>query len=116
MTYSHATPPVSGDTTVTPGDPRADDAPPEAAVPSDHGLQPVKLLIGVLGVALTLWLMMNLFLAFAYYPQWFFNSKIIMGVLGLAVGVGGAALLFWFINLAIEALPRRLEHGLIPYA
>lgn len=39
-----------------------------------------------------------------------------MGILGLIVGVGGAAVLFWFINVAVEALPRRLEHGLIPYA
>jgi alpha-glucoside transport system permease protein len=116
MTSSHSQPPLSDDTTVVEADPRADNAPPQATVPSDQGLQPVKLLIGVVGVALTLWLMMNLFLAFAYYPQWFFDSKILMGVLGLVVGVGGAAILFWFINVAIEALPRRLEHGLIPYA
>ena len=113
---SHSTPPVGDDVTVVSADPRADDASPEATVPNDQGLQPVKLLIGVLGVALTLWLMLNLFLAFAYKPQWFFDSKILMGVLGLVVGVGGAAILFWFINLAIEALPRRLEHGLVPYA
>lgn len=116
MSSSHSTPPLSDDTTVVEADPRADSAPPEAAVPSDQGWQPVKLLIGVLGVAVTIWAMGNLFLAFAYYPEWFFNSKILMGLLGLAVGIGGAALLFWFINVAVEALPRRLEHGLIPYA
>lgn len=113
---SHAQPPLSDDTTVVEADPRADDAPPQATVPQDQGLQPVKLLIGVAGVAITLWAMLNLFLAFAYYPQWFFDSKILMGVLGLVVGVGGAAVLFYFINVAIEALPRRLEHGLVPYA
>lgn len=116
MTYSHTPPPVSDDTTVVSADPRADEAPPQASVPSDHGLQPVKLLIGIVGVAFTLWAMLNVFLAFAYYPEWFFNSKILMGVLGLVVGVGGAAVLFYFINVAVEALPRRLEHGLIPYA
>jgi alpha-glucoside transport system permease protein len=116
MTSSHSTPPLSGPPTVTPGDPRADDAPPQATVPDDYGLQPVKLLIGVLGVAVTLWLMMNLFLAFAYRPDWFFDSRVLMGILGLVVGVGGAAVLFWFINIAVEALPRKLEHGLIPYA
>ena len=113
---SHSTPPVGDDTTVVEADPRADDATAEAAIPNDQGMQPVKLLIGVLGVAVTLWLMLNLFLAFAYYPGWFFDSKILMGVLGLVVGVGGAAVMFWFINVAVEALPRRLEHGLIPYA
>lgn len=115
MTSSHSTPPL-GDPAVVEADPRADDAPPEAAVPSDQGLQPGRLLLGVLGVALTLWLMLNLFLAFAYYPGWFFDSKILMGALGLVAGVGGAAVLFYFINVAVEALPRRLEHGLIPYA
>lgn len=116
MTSSHSQPPLSDDTTVVEADPRADDAPPEATVPDDQGLQPVKLLIGVVGVAFTLWAMLNLFLAFAYYPEWFFNSKILMGALGLVIGVGGAAILFYFINVAVEALPRRLEHGLIPYA
>lgn len=116
MTSSHSTPPVGDDTTIVEADPRADDAAPQAAVPQDQGLQPVKLLIGVLGVAVTLWFMLNLFLAFAYKPGWFLDSKILMGVLGLAAGVGGAAILFWFINQAIEALPRKLEHGLIPYA
>lgn len=116
MTSSHSQPPLSDDTTVVEADPRADDAPPEATVPDDQGLQPVKLLIGIVGVAFTLWAMLNLFLAFAYYPEWFFDSKILMGVLGLVVGVGGAAVLFYFINVAVEALPRRLEHGLIPYA
>lgn len=82
----------------------------------EAALQPVQLLWGSLGVAFTLWFITNLFLAFAYYPQWFFNSKILMGILGLIAGVGGAALLFWFLNKAIEALPRRLEHGLMPYA
>jgi alpha-glucoside transport system permease protein len=116
MTSSHSTPPLSDDTTVVQADPRADQAPPEAAVPNDQGLQPLKLVIGVVGIAVTLWAMLNLFLAFAYYPQWFFDSKILMGVLGLVVGVGGAAVLFYFINVAVEALPRRLEHGLMPYA
>lgn len=114
MTSSHSTPPVGQD--VPQDDPRVDDVSPQASVPDDYGLQPVKLLIGVVGIALTLWLMFNLFLAFAYYPGWFFDSKLLMGALGLIAGVGGAAILFWFINVAVEALPRRLEHGLIPYA
>ncbi|WP_022923300.1 ABC transporter permease subunit [Serinicoccus marinus] len=112
MSTTSSTPPVGEEV------PEAPDTGgvPEAVGPSDAGLQPVKLLIGVVGIAVTIWLMLNLFLAFAYYPQWFFDSKILMGVLGLVVGVGGAAVLFWFLNMAIEALPRRLEHGVMPYA
>lgn len=114
MTSSHSTPPVGHD--VPEDDARVDHAPPVAEVPDDFGLQPVKLLVGVLGVALTVWALGNLFLAFAYYPEWFFHSKILMGLLGLVAGIGGAAILFWFINMAVEALPRKLEHGLVPYA
>ncbi len=114
MTSSHSTPPVGQD--VPEDDARVVDEGPQETVPDDTGLQPVKLLVGVLGAAFTVWAMGNLFLAFAYYPGWFLDSKILMGLLGLVVGIGGAAVLFWFINMAVEALPRRLEHGLIPYA
>ncbi|HJE51454.1 MAG TPA: sugar ABC transporter permease [Tessaracoccus flavescens] len=88
----------------------------EVATADNRGLQPLKVLAGVVGAAFTLWFMGNLFLAFAYYPQWFFNNKVVMAILALVVGVGGAALFFWFVNMAIEGLPRRLEHGLMPYA
>ncbi|AXH96982.1 carbohydrate ABC transporter permease [Ornithinimicrobium avium] len=114
MTSSHSTPPVGQD--VPEEDPRVVDDNPVQAVPDTSGLQPVQLIVGVLGVALTIWALGNLFLAFAYYPGWFLDSKILMGLLGLVAGIGGAAILFWFINLAVEALPRRLEHGLVPYA
>lgn len=114
MTSSYSTPPVGQD--VPQEDARVVDDNPVAAVPDTSGLQPVQLLVGVLGAALTVWALGNLFLAFAYYPGWFFDSKILMGLLGLVAGIGGAAILFWFINLAVEALPRRLEHGLVPYA
>ena len=75
---SHSVPPLSDDTTVTETDPRADDPPPEAAVPSDHGWQPLKLVFGIVGIAVTVWALGNLFLAFAFYPGWFFDSKILM--------------------------------------
>lgn len=115
MTMSQSTPPVGEDVPESPDVSPVQQQTP-ATGPKDVGLQPVKLLIGVVGIALTVWLLGNLFLAFAYYPGWFFNSKILMAALGLVAGVGGAAVLFWFLNLAIEALPRRLEHGVMPYA
>lgn len=109
MTTASATPPpVSG----VPTSPDPAGPPPEART----GLEPLKVIGGALGAAFTVWFMGNLFLAFAYYPQWFFNSKILMAVLALVVGVGGAAVFFWFVNMAIEGLPRKLEHGLMPYA
>lgn len=78
--------------------------------------RPVLLVIGAIGLVVTAWLVCNAFLAFAYYPQWFLHSKILIGVLGLVFGIGGAVVFFRFLNMIIEGLPSRLGEGLIPYA
>ncbi|PVG81807.1 sugar ABC transporter permease [Nocardioides gansuensis] len=62
------------------------------------------------------WLVGNLFLAFAYYPEWFANSKILIGALALVAGVGGAYLFFLFLNMAVEGLPERMSEKATPYA
>ncbi|QBR93636.1 carbohydrate ABC transporter permease [Nocardioides euryhalodurans] len=77
---------------------------------------PARLAAGVGGMVLTGWFIANLFLAFAYYPGWFFDSKLLIGVLALIAGVGGAAVFFWFLNLAVEGLPERVGRGVMPYA
>ncbi|GAA5026649.1 sugar ABC transporter permease [Terrabacter aeriphilus] len=76
---------------------------------------PLRIVLGLVGMILVVWALANLFLAFGYYPQWFGN-KFIIGVLAIIGGVGGAALLFYFLNMFVEGLPRRLSEGLIPYA
>jgi alpha-glucoside transport system permease protein len=78
--------------------------------------RPALLIIGAIGLVVTVWLVCNAFLAFAYYPQWFLHSKVIIGVLGLVFGIGGAIVFFRFLNMIIEGLPSRLSEGLIPYA
>jgi alpha-glucoside transport system permease protein len=75
---------------------------------------PVKVLVGIVGMAAVIWALANLFLAFGYYPQWFGN-KLVIGVLAIIGGVGGAALMFFFLNMFIEGLPRRLSDGAMPY-
>ncbi len=89
---------------------RSDDD-PEAAL----RLNPAKVAIGIVGMVLVVWLLANLFLAFGYYPDKF-GSKIVIGLLAIVGGVGGAAALFYFLNMFVEGLPRRLSEGLIPYA
>lgn len=78
--------------------------------------RPALLIIGTVGLVVTVWLVCNAFLAFAYYPQWFLSSRILIGLLGLVFGIGGAIVLFRFLNMIIEGLPSRLSEGLIPYA
>ena len=78
--------------------------------------RPALLIVGAVGLVVTAWLVCNAFLAFAYYPQWFFHSKILIGVLGLVFGIGGAIVFFRFLNMVIEGMPSRLSEGLIPYA
>jgi len=91
---------------------------PEAATRERSGspARPALLVVGAVGLVVTAWLVCNAFLAFAYYPQWFLNSKILIGALGLLVGIGGAVVFFRFLNMIIEGLPSRLGEGLIPYA
>ena len=91
---------------------------PEAATRERSGspARPALLVVGAVGLVVTAWLVCNAFLAFAYYPQWFLHSKILIGVLGLVFGIGGAVVFFRFLNMIIEGLPSRLGEGLIPYA
>lgn len=102
----------------------ATDSPtPETTVPTAEEREkagsparPLRLAIGAVGVVVTVYLACNIFLAFAYYPQWFLNSSLLIGALGLIVGIGGSVLFFWFLNLCIEGLPSRMSEGVIPYA
>lgn len=78
--------------------------------------RPALLIVGAIGLVVSVWLICNIFLAFAYYPDKFFNSQILIGILGLVIGIGGSVVIFRFINMVIEGLPSRLSEGLIPYA
>lgn len=78
--------------------------------------RPALLIVGAIGLVVTAWLVCNAFLAFAYHPGWFLNSKILIGLLGLVFGIGGAVVFFRFLNMVIEGMPSRLSEGLIPYA
>ncbi|HRD62719.1 MAG TPA: sugar ABC transporter permease [Nocardioides sp.] len=98
------TPPEDG--RLNGGDPGSN---PEAA-------RPAKIVIGLVGFVIAGWFMWNACLSFAYYPQWYGNSKILIGLLALVVGVGGAYLLFYFLNMFVEGLPGPISRWLMPYA
>ena len=107
---------MSSATTTPPPPTVIEPQPDHVPEPGPSRARPVRVLIGVVGMALIVWFVANLFLAFAFHPEWFFDNKILIGVLALIAGVAGAAGLFYFLNMFIEALPRRLSEGLIPYA
>ncbi|MDC5699198.1 sugar ABC transporter permease [Intrasporangium calvum] len=91
--------------------------PPDRSVEGPENVgqtQPVKILIGIVGMVAVVWFLANLFLAFSYYPEWF-GHKIVIGLLAIVGGVGGAAVLFFFLNMFVEGLPGRLSQGVIPY-
>lgn len=82
-----------------------------------HGTaRPVRVLVGAVGMAVTAWFVCNAFLAFAYYPEWFAGSGILIGLLGLILGIGGSVVFFLFLNICIEGFPARFSAGIIPYA
>ena len=103
----------------SPGDPLPPGATPARSGDSGGSSEKAnvgKIVVGVLGFVLVAWLACNAFLAFAYYPEWFANSKILIGLLALVVGLAGAFLFFYFVNMFVEGLPGRLSRGVMPYA
>jgi alpha-glucoside transport system permease protein len=108
--------------TVEPAEPGEPTPPP---TPSDSGggeggakeaANPARILIGLLGMAVIGWFVANASLSFAYYPEWYADSKILIGLLALVVGLGGAYGFFYCLNMFVEGLPGRLSRGLMPYA
>lgn len=76
-----------------------------------------KLIIGgLLGMGVTAYLMWTIFLSFGIYPGLFLDNKLIIGVIAIVVGVGGAATLFRFLNMFVEGLPGKASQKAMPYA
>lgn len=111
---TQGSPPIAQD---VPDEPDVDttSGPPEEG--QVHGrANPAKMVLGLVGMGLTAWLTINLFLALAFYPSYFLDNKILIAVVGMVGGLAAAYLLFFFLNMFVDALPRRLARGLIPYA
>jgi alpha-glucoside transport system permease protein len=108
--------------TVEPAEPGDPTEPPRGSDNDDEAraaaqaANPAKLLIGLVGMAVIGWFVANASLSFAYYPEWYADSKILIGLLALVVGLGGAYGFFYCLNTFVEGLPGRLSRGLMPYA
>jgi alpha-glucoside transport system permease protein len=88
---------------------------PQPAAENVGGFNAGKFVIGLVGMVLVAWALGNLFLAFGYYPEKF-GSRLVIAVVALIAGVGGAALFFYFLNMMVEGLPEKLSVAVMPYA
>ena len=75
-----------------------------------------KIAIGLVGMIVTGYVMYTVFMSFGIFPEVYLDSKILIGLVAILVGVGGAGVLFFFLNMFIEGLPAKLSLKLIPYA
>ena len=89
---------------------------PAPASDKSAGASVVRIVVGLVGLVVTGWLMFNIFLSFGLLPGLYFDNRLLIGLVAVTVGVGGAALLFYFLNMFVEGLPRRLSLRVIPYA
>jgi len=86
--------------------------PPRTSARSTAAASPAKAAIGVVGLVVTIAVVGTLFQAITLYDV----PKLLQAVLAIVGGVGGAIMLFYFINMMVEALPLRLSIKVIPYA
>ncbi|MBD8870382.1 carbohydrate ABC transporter permease [Nocardioides donggukensis] len=97
-----------------PGAPAPGSAPDSGVV---HGRASArKIGGGLVGMVVTGYVMYTVFMSFSILPEVYFDSAVLIGVVAVVVGVGGAAVLFYFLNMLVEGLPQRASLGLIPYA
>lgn len=72
--------------------------------------------MGLVGMGVTAYVMFTVFMSFGIFPGVYLDSKIVIGLVAVAVGVGGTATLFFFLNMLVEGLPQRTSLRVIPYA
>lgn len=66
------------------------EAPPEVRRGGSPA-RPLRMLVGIIGVCVVAWLTANIFLSLAYHPGWYANNRILMALVGMIAGLGGAA-------------------------
>ncbi len=87
-------------------------APTPPDPPPSGGTTWRKALIGVVGLVLVIAALTIGFQAMYLFPP----PKLLQVPLALVGGVGGAMLLFFFINMLVESLPAKTSRRMLPYA
>ena len=86
--------------------------PPSSGAGSSGKADLKKFMFGLLGLIITVYLMGLAFQAITIYDG---MPKLAQAGIGILAGVGGAMLLFYFLNMVVEGLPQRIEGVLKPY-
>ena len=81
---------------------------------ADRKQRGVKLVIGLVGLVVAVALVGTVFQALALFSNDI--PRLLQGLIAVVAGVGGAGAIFYFINMLVEGLPKRLSEGAIPYA
>lgn len=93
-------------------EPKGDGGSPASAGLAHAGRADVKrVLIGLVGLAVTLYLMVTAFQAIVVFDL----AKLVQALVAIVAGVGGAMSLFYFLNMTVEGLPQRAEGRVKPY-
>jgi len=93
-------------------EPEVSGRPPGNGPRADLGRADLKrALVGLVGLVVTVYLMVTAFQAIVVFEL----AKLVQGTIAIAAGVGGAMALFFFLNMAVEGLPQRVEGRLKPY-
>lgn len=74
----------------------------------------IKLVVGLVGLVVSVAVIGTVFQALSLYGDQI--PGLLQGLIAIVAGVGGAAVLFYFLNSLVEGLPKRLSEGAIPYA
>lgn len=98
--------------TVDTGETRASKGPGGGGTGKSTKAQPMKALIGIVGIVVSIAVVGTAFQALTIY-DW---PKLLQALVAIVAGVGGAGILFYFINMLVESLPLQLGLKVIPYA
>jgi len=85
--------------------------PPEGSPDATAGASVVRMVAGLVGLAVTGYVMVTAFQAVVLFEM----PKLAQVVVAVAAGVGGAMALFYFLNLLVEGFSRRWEERFKPY-
>jgi alpha-glucoside transport system permease protein len=81
---------------------------------SERKQRSVKLAVGLVGLIVAVAVIGTVFQALALYDADL--PGLVQGAVAVVIGVGGAAALFYFLNMLVEGLPKRLSQRAIPFA